>query len=558
LFPKNALSGARWALAIAALLCLPLSSRAADTTVIRPVLEVEQAWDSNVFNSSEQAITVPRNTVSCPDGFKRANATQCTADSEESSLITYVRPTLWLENKGDRGYARFGIGATGRSVWEESDLSGIDGRANLEFDQTLTPIFGVFGSAGLVHYDDYQAIIGSPQTVLVETGDGGLTGTDVVDGPVSAPQQPALNTDELLLGVKFVLGPRTDFRLSGSAGRWNYEKVEPIFSTISGQLVGAKPNDFRDRTILNGRALLSHRLTPVDTLDLIVDQDSTEYQNLGTGAAESDITSARIGWSREWSPRWLTSLNIGARTLKSTDSEVPGYLGGSVLAILPSQPGCVQYSGIVFQCPTNAFIGYEDKTDRGTGLIGGISIQRTFARSILRISYDRDTRSTGGAGQTDFDIDAFRADFVHRLSERVRLTVRGEYTLLHSTADEIAPYPASVSIFDAGGGEVGYRATCGGLGGSAQEVGSFIPPGGSAAIPGFQCFGGSSEETRKFTIVSARVDWQVRRRMTAYFAARYFQPIVDRQGGNSREFRVTDYDKFTFGLGLRYEWESAL
>jgi hypothetical protein len=106
-------------------------------------------------------------------------------------------------------------------------------------------------------------------------------------------------------------------------------------------------------------------------------------------------------------------------------------------------------------------LGQANFSNSGTGLIGSLSIQRVFARSLLRLEYDRDTRSTGGSGRTNFDIDSFTLSLTHQLAERVKLTLSGNYSIYHSVTDKIPNYAPGVFT-----GEPSCR-----LGGTADVVG---------------------------------------------------------------------------------------
>jgi hypothetical protein len=185
-------------------------------------------------------------------------------------------------------------------------------------------------------------------------------------------------------------------------------------------------------------------------------------------------------------------------------------------------------------------------SDSGTGLIGSLSVQRTFARSALQLSYNRDTRSTGGATRTNFNIDSFRLSLTHRLAERVKLTLAGDYSLYHSVSDQLPNYAAQIS---------GSTAFCG-AGGTPQIVGFQQIFGFD--IPVYQCVGGSSEEKQEYTSLLARIDWQMRRRLNGYLVARYYASTTDQSLGGGRSIQTGDFDKFTLSVGFRYAWELAL
>ena len=71
----------------------------------------------------------------------------------------------------------------------------------------------------------------------------------------------------------------------------------------------------------------------------------------------------------------------------------------------------------------------------------------------------------------------------------------------------------------------------------------------------YQCFGGSSEEDRAYTILTGRIDWQMRRKLSSYLVARYYHATTDYRYGSGTEISLDDDDKITIGVGLRYAWD---
>lgn len=496
-FPKNALSGARLALA-ALLACAALPAQAEERTYLRPLLEVEQGWDSNIYNDS---------------------------DDEQGSLVTRISPALWLENTGELGSARLGLIGIGRSVWEDSELSGIDGLARGEFDRRLTPRLTLFGNAYLEHYSGYDEV--DPD------------GLNQGDQPILS-EQPSWKRDLVGLGFRYMLTERLSMSLSGSAGRVNYERIDGNFGTQS---------SYRDSTELDGRSALLYQLTALDQVSLSVDYDDTTYQNLGAGTNDSAIWSSEVGWTRNWTQAWMTSARIGFSLLDAEQRGVPqsgGYAYYATCTIL----------GLEFPCPQSGFepLGQTNFKNSSTGLIGSVAIRRAFARSSLQLQYDRDTRSTGGSARTNFDIDSFTLSWTQRLAERVRLTLSGNYSLYHSVNDELPDYPARVRAFENGT----FAKSCS-AGGVATDVAEFPNPvDPDELIPVVTCVGGSSEEKREYTTLVGRLDWQLRRTLSTFAVARYYHSITDQTLGDFGEIRTEDLDKFYFGVGFRYHHDLGL
>jgi hypothetical protein len=404
-------------------------------------------------------------------------------------------------------------------VWQESDLNGIDSRAKVDFNRKLSPRLSVLGGGSYIHYDDYQEISGPG----VQTTFAGFP--IPIEGAVFNSAQPSLTEEQGTLGFSYDLTPLTQLLITGQAGRLNYDQDRETLDT-----------DYRDRDFGSGRMVLAHRLSSIDQLRLDFLYNGTVYEELARGQAESTIEQGRIEWRRSWSERWTTSASIGVSYLISKDEDVPSTAGFALFSpILPPLE--------------NQFVtsGTTSSTDRSVGLVGEVGIERTFARSWLRLSYSRDTRSTGGSGQTDFNIDSFALEFRHRLASRVTLFLNGDYSIYHSAADDLPPYPATTTL-----------ATVSCVSGGTAEVVGIVEQPGYLPGPAFQCVGGSTDEKRKYTTITGRIEWQLRQRVTAFASARYYHPITDRQLGDGPDVRVTDFHKYVFGVGIRYAWELDL
>ncbi len=510
-YPKNALSGARLALALVAVVCAPGAVRAADKTVLRPMFDLEQGWDSNVYNYST---------------------------NEKESPVTTFRPGLWIENKGELGFARLGVTAVGRSVWNESTLSGIDTGARGNFERKLTPRLTFFGNGQVDYSSGYDEI-------RDDTGSDEPPGSL---GDILLEELPAWARDDIGGGFQYLLTPRTALRIEGGMGRLNFERVGTSVGD-SQNAIDSSNGEYRDRSLWDARAVLTYQLTARDDVSLGVDGDSTSYQDLGTGSNDSEIWAARLSWNRNWSPVWSTSLSIGARTIDSTQNDAPQSGGIGFMAV------CTIF-GIPFDCPQQERVALDERSfsGSGTGLIGSIAIQRAFERSLVRLSYDRDTRSTGGTGRTNFDIDAFTLSLTHRLAERVMLTVSGSYQLYGSVTDEIPSYAASVFPTSPT-----TESTSCYYGGTASIVGTVPHPQFAGVdVPIYQCFGGSAQEDRTYTTLTARLDWQLRRQLNAYLIGRYYHSTTDQLLGSGVDLETDDQDRITIGLGFRYAWDLGL
>ena len=503
MFPKNALSGA--SLALVAILCVPLTGRAADKTVLRPTFDFQQGWDSNIFNES---------------------------GGDETSLVTRFIPAL----------ARLGVNVVGRSTWEESTLSGIDSGARGDFERMLTPRLSFFGNGLFEQHSGYEEL--RDDDVPPGTPPG-------LPGEVILAEQPRWQRNQLGLGLRYFLTSRTALRISAGAGRVNYERVSSSLSGDPSNPIDSPAGEYRDRGLWNARVGLQHQLTERDEIGLNADWDDTSYQDLGAGSNKSSILNAELAWNRNWTPLWSTSFSIGARVIDATQDDIPQGGGVGYIAF------CTIF-GIPFECPQQHLVPLDSRSfsGTGTGLIGSIAIKRVFERSLLRLAYDRDTRSTGGSGRTNFDIDSFSLAFTHRLAERVTLSLSGNYSLYGSVTDEIPSYGASVTPSLA---EPGVVTTSCQYGGRAEIVGEFQHPQfPSQMIPIYQCFGGSAQEDRTYSSLIARLDWRLRKQLNAYLVTRWYHSTTDQRLGSGVDIQTDDLDKFTIGLGFRYAWDVDL
>jgi hypothetical protein len=388
----------------------------------------------------------------------------------------------------------------------------------------VTPRLTLLGNGYLEHYSGYNEI------------DAG--GLNQGNQPILS-EQPAWNRDLLGGGFRYLLTERLSWTLSGSAGRVNYESLNsPSISQGS----------YRDSTELLGRSALLYQLTALDQVSLNVDYDNTSYQNLGTGTNDSDIWSSEVGWTRSWTQAWTTTAKIGLSSLDATQNGVPQGGGYSFYGL------CQGPNGLEFPCRRVQSLGQTDLSNSSTGAIGSLLVRRVFARSSLDFQYERDTRSTGGAGKTNFDIDSFTLAWTQRLAERVRLTLSGNYSMYQSVSDQIPAYPASVTATS----PTTFSSGCafGGVATQADLIPDPVNPG--SQIPVFTCVGGSSQEKREYTTLIGRIEWQMRRRLNTYVVGKYYHSIKDLTRGSQSTIRTEDLDKFTFGVGFKYSYDLGL
>jgi hypothetical protein len=467
------------------LLCAALPARAADETYLRPLIDVEQSWDSNIYNDS---------------------------DDDEGSLVTTVSPALWFENQGEQGHARAGVTARARNVWRESDLSGIDVLMRGDFEHKLTPRLTLFGDGAFDQYSGYDEITEGSATTPGQPGN------------ILLSEQPSWKRDHVGGGGSYLLTERLSLTAKAYAGRVNYESVDVGASTAG---------YYRDRTMLGGGTILAYQLTALDQLIFDVGLDDTDYQDIGGGTNDTAIWSTQVGWNRIWTQAWTSRAKIG---FSVTDTQLDGApLGGSYF-------GCIVNGQFVATCPVS--LGTQDVDASSSALIGELALKRSYSRGAVELSYARDTRSTSGSGRTNFDIDSLTLSWTHRLAERVRLRLIANYSMYDSVTDEIPSYPA---LFSLSGGATPFCPS----GGVAQRVGTTLP-----AV--YQCVGGSSSETRDYASVIARLEWQLRRRLSSYLTATYRSSQTDQERGNFGSITTEDLDKYTIAAGFRWYHDLGL
>jgi hypothetical protein len=509
LFPKNARSGASRArafslVALGCALAAGAAAEDADRTWLKPDLVVEQQWNSNILSRKHDV---------------------------EGSWVTIIRPSLTFLNEGELGYFFLNGWLANHTYWEESDLNGSDRGGSLRFDRKITPRTDFFGNGSMTRYTDRDEVRG-------DIGDSG-------DPTILASGAPDVDYDQGSIGARYRIDARTRSELTAGTTTIDYNR-HPVGATT-----------FRDRVAWYANWRLSHQLNPLDTIQLDLtasenDQDSVvasaDVPNIGapdeifpfdTGDSLSKQQALTLGWERTWTPLWQTSMQIGVRRLDSHVSDASRRAGVPELTFIEDDGEIVLgYVPVETIAPT-------DFDDVSPALIGTFLVQRAFPRGTLTLSYARETQVNSGALSSDVDVDSVSLNYSHRLSERVTLSLLGEFDYYTSVNDSpqfaaafFTPVPLSEWT-----GRPGY--TCGGLAG----------PGGTLAVEGQygRCEIGSSEELRGQRLVgSVKLDWQMRKRLASYVVFRYYDQKSD--PGLLGE----DFNKYTIGVGFKYSYDLEL
>ena len=517
MFPNNARSGASLALVALACACFGAARRAAaesgaDRTALQPDITVEQQWNSNIFSLDHD---------------------------EKHSPVTIVRPNLTFLNDGELGYLHLNGWLSNHLYWDEADMNGTDRGGSLAFERKVSPRFDVFGNGSLERYTSRDEIRSGP----------GATGQD---GVILSAGAPDVNIDQGTGGLRYNFDLRTRSELSGGPFDVSYNH-HPLGQTT-----------YRDRDGWFVNWNLTHQLTQLDklTLDLganVTDQQSTtaaffDQTNglnsttsipLDTGKSRSEQQSVTFGWERAWSPVWLTGISVGVRRLDSHIS------GASRQASTPAPTLIDEGGNVVFGfAPTNTFIPV-DFDDTGPAMIGTLTVRRSFERSLLTFTYERETQVASGALSSDVNVDTFSLEYTHRLAERVTLGLMGDFNYYVSANDSPQLEPAyftPVPVTD-WNPAAGATYTCGGLFG----------PGGKLIVTGKAPFnfgqcevGTSSELTGQRLSLGARLDWQMRKRLGSFLYVRYY----DQRGDPG--LWGNDYNKYLIGVGFKYAYDLEL
>jgi hypothetical protein len=499
---KNVRSGASLAL-LALLCCAAPAVRAGETTEITTDLTVENDYDSNIL-------------------FKENNP--------RGSAITIVRPEIHLDDHGTLGHVNLGGYLSSHTFWEESELDGVDRGVSLDFDRTLLPRWSVFGSGSFQRIAAHDEIRG-PATVSVSNEPGVPTEPVLQPGQLVEGAVPNVDLGQGQFGFRYLLSPRS--KLSLSAGPFLIDYLSSPSLPHSG---------FRDRDGYFANLTLDRSLSSVDSLSFSLDANTTNFNNvfigvapsqnpngappipINTGTTESDLQSFSVGWNRTWNELWTTSISLGARRLETVTRNQ--LQQATRLAVTPS--GVTAFADFV----------ETDSDNVGPGAIGAVSIQRLFSRGLIAASYSRETRTTSSVSASNVNVDAASLTFKWRLAEYVTFSANGDYEHYES-ADKIAEVqPAQFASFNP---ITGAEFSC--------NSGFQLSVTGSGLGAVGQCVGSArSKLTSDLWTASARVDWQLRKRLFTFAVLRF----TDRSGDPA--LFGNPYDKWNVGVGFRYDY----
>jgi hypothetical protein len=416
-----------------------------------------------------------------------------------SSWTTRMAPAVTLNRRSDTSEASFLLGLARRKTWSVSELDGTDKRLGASLRRSLSSRLSLGARAS---YDELEA---------------------------QDPVEDAIGEDIRLL---FAERPDTVYRtLSGDAKYMLDDRTELAteLSWDSREYDNSTRNDLFDTESRSVSLTLTRNLTPLDRAGVVAGFSRSEENNIddrfrvtaidifGVARIDAIETTTRddLGtfltfWERTWSPRWSTVLQAGVRAL-DTESDTVQKI---VLRTDQVPGGC---PGGTIAC---GFSATDSNDDSGTGFLGGLSVTHTYSdNGSVSASYSRDTRTgtTSSTGSSAIDVDAFSASLVHQIAKRVRLTLRGSHTLYETTSDFLVLFSGS----------------------SEPE----------------RVDGGNDYRLRSAEV---RLDWQLRKNLTAYASFRYNDldqdQVFERTAGDRTE-RQRDYDRRVFGVGFRYSFD---
>jgi hypothetical protein len=252
---------------------------------------------------------------------------------------------------------------------------------------------------------------------------------------------------------------------------------------------------------------LSRQFTAADKLGSVASYSiSEEEPTLSRDFAEPhthDELGMLMGfWQRSWAPRWSTILQAGVRSLDS-ELDVKRAVNGGLFS-----PPCV---GTPIPGSLNLCFQDEETTNSGSGFVGGGSVSHAYSdRGQVSLSYFRDTRTgtASSTGSSAIDQDRFALTLAHKLSAKLTLTLGGSYLSYENTDEGI--------LFN--------------------SLGLPVPI--------------DAKSTTRMRNGALRLDWQLRKNMTAYARFEYFD--FDQERPQSVFNPENDYARRIWGVGVRY------
>jgi hypothetical protein len=255
-------------------------------------------------------------------------------------------------------------------------------------------------------------------------------------------------------------------------------------------------SDLFDDEVRSVSLTLNRQFTPIDKIGAaiaygITEEDSSEpFPITGTEIHTEDTLGTLVGF---WERTWSARWVTSVRGgVRTLDSDFQA----DRLRVFEPVPDC-----LFFICLDNV-----ENSNSGTGLIGGATISNAYSHNgQVSLSYSRDTRTgtSSSTGSSSVDADTFELTLTHKLSSRVTFSAHASYISYRTTDESI----------DA-----------------------------------------NRDESTRWRPAEVRLDWLVRKNLTAY--ARYNYVDVNQD----RTFAASDraYQRRIYGVGLRYFFDREL
>lgn len=495
-FPNRLRSGASLAAAVALLLA-NASAHASDRVRVHPELSVSYEARSNVLLESE---------------------------GERSDQLWRIDPSLRLESRGPSGHSELGFGARTRTHREFDDLDAVDPFARLSVERSLRDRLVLYARGSFERFTDRDPV--EDEGALLEHG------------------RPDLDRGLAEAGVRYVLSATSELSLSYAWAARDYD------ATRFTEELGDRYRDLDSglwslgfSRLLSGRDQITLQASLRDT-----DFDASAFERpflatvffdfgpivfpitlrgeaeVGLGGERDRGAALTVGWTRAWSPLWSTALRGGVRRLHSRGNG---------------------FENVVFFAPSGTTDLALD--ERSTAFTGGFTLARRGQRSSLEISYELETRPSGGhSGSVDAGL--LRLAYRNRLSERVSLRLGWELGGQRSASEftDFALLPSGLGAID--------LCTASGQLYGEWHTGQIDPTqGGELVVPVCTRHAESGIDDR-YQRARLQLDWQMRRGFSTFLRYSFVDRDSDGRIGRSHsDHRLQLGFRYTFGIDVPSE-----
>ncbi|MEK6777186.1 MAG: hypothetical protein AABY87_09930 [bacterium] len=165
----------------------------------------------------------------------------------------------------------------------------------------------------------------------------------------------------------------------------------------------------------------------------------------------SENKSAYIGWTHHFSSTLNASLYIGTRKTEDITKNLSLVAGGGVevphdlpdgslvyytIDSIPQPFPAVALTGKLINIPGAAIKPVSEDSQKSSGLIYNLTVDKTFQGSDLSLSFDQSTNQRAAYGGTSV-IRSYGAKYNHRLSARLSAFLNGRYSQNKNESDSL-------------------------------------------------------------------------------------------------------------------------